>query len=286
MFVPWANSNSVLIWNLWAWNAGYIWSALIRQILFWKRSLDNLVAILDLIQAALFETVSSPPFKLILLKQRVYKSSKLLEIVFAVNSVTNGTWDLFTTLYAMHACRVNTIHLRINYNISHFWTCNFQAMAFQHFSTMDLRSHNLTGIIFCEVLSNLCDRFEKILSLSFCRFLLSSDINCIEKWFHFKNIHVHWSAYLIPLVKFYSNPYAYFIALDLTIQCALRNRKRRVGRIKLCSISISWHMLFIMQPLHITHMTVTYTLIYRLIQTLTWWTSVKKAHLKKEKNRR
>ena len=97
MFVPWANSNSVLIWNLWAWNAGYIWSALIRQILFWKRSLDNLVAILDLVQAALFETVSSPPFKLILLKQRVYKSSKLLEIVFAVNSVTNGTWDVFTT---------------------------------------------------------------------------------------------------------------------------------------------------------------------------------------------
>ena len=81
-------------------------------------------------------------------------------------------------------------------------------------------------------------------------------------------------------------PYAYFTALDLTIQCALKSRKRRVGRIKLCSISIRWRTLYIMQPLHITHMTVIYTPTYRAIQTLTWWTLVKKAHLKKEKNRR
>ena len=163
MFVPWAKSNSVLIWNLWAWNAGYIWSALIPQILFWEHSLDNLVAILDLIQAALFETVSSPPFKLILLKQRVYKSPILLEIVFTVNSVTSGTWDLFTTAVCMHAeWTPYTSESTIIYHI--FEHAIFKQWHFNIFSPMDLRSHNLTGIIFCEVVSNLCDRFEKILS--------------------------------------------------------------------------------------------------------------------------
>ena len=151
MLVPWANSNSVLIWNLWAWNAGYIWSALIPQILFWEHSLDNLVAILDLIQAALFETVSYPPFKLILLKHRVYKSPNLLEIVIAVNSVSIGTWDLFTTTVYMHAeWTPYTSESTIIYHI--FEHAIFKRRHFYIFSPMGLRSRNLIGIIYSEVL--------------------------------------------------------------------------------------------------------------------------------------